>query len=519
MADSSGARWWAMGATALTLLVVGLDMTVLNVALPDMASDLHASTAQLQWFADAYLLVLAAVMLPAGMLGDRLGRKGLTMGALAVFGLGSLWCALATSPGSLIGARVLLGLGAAVIVPLAMSAVVVLFDPPERPRAVLLLSMASMIGLPLGPILGGVLLQHFWWGSVFVVNLPVIAFALVAVGRFFPAGRAPGATGGFDGVGVVLSGVGLFALTYGVIEGPTRGWGDPVVLGGVVGGLAVLAAFLVHERRLTAAVPVFDVAIWAVPAFRWGAVVASIVGLALFGVFFTLPQYFRAVLGTDALGSGLRTLPLVVGMLLAMQLTARAAAGIAPRVLAPVGCILLAAALALGATTQVGDGFGLTAVWTTLAGTGVGVALFSAQNTALLALPRDRAATGSALIQTLRQAGSVFGIAVLGALLNDRYRDQVDTAGLAPAQVAAVRDSAQTGLQVADSTGAPDLAHSVASAFVSGMDRSLWASAGVAVLAAVLAAWLLPGTSGPPTDAGESQDADDAPEQLRTGTA
>ena len=154
--NKDNARWWAMGATAMSLFVVGLDMTVLNVALPDIAVDLHASTAQLQWFADAYLLVMAAVLLPAGMLGDRFGRKNLTLVALAVFGLGSLWCALAGSPGSLIAARAVLGLGAAVLIPLAMSAVVVLFDPPERPRAILVLSLSTMIGLPLGPIVGGV---------------------------------------------------------------------------------------------------------------------------------------------------------------------------------------------------------------------------------------------------------------------------------------------------------------------------------------------------------------------------
>ena len=489
--QKDNARWWAMGATAMSLFVVGLDMTVLNVALPDIAVDLHASTAQLQWFADAYLLVMAAVMLPAGMLGDRFGRKVLTLGALAVFGVGSLWCALAGSPGSLIAARAVLGLGAAFLIPLAMSAVVVLFEPHERSRAILVLSLSTMVGLPLGPIVGGLLLQNFWWGSVFAINVPVIALALLAVWRFMPRDQAvAGEAVRIDVVGAVAAGIGLLGLTYGVIEAPTRGWADPVVLVGTLGGLLVLAGFLVWERRLRGAVPVFDFAVWADRGFRYGAVAAAVASLAFFGVMFTLPQYYRAVLGADALGTGLRTLPLVAGMLVAMRLANGLGSRFAMRSLATVGFVVMAAGLVWGATTGVSDGFARTAWWSTLVGLGFGTALFAAQNTALMTLPRARAASGSALVQTLRQVGSVMGIAVLGALLNHQYRAAVDTHGL-PAQAAdAVRESAQAGVQVAHESGSGALAHSVSSAFVQGMDAALWASAAIAVVGAFVA-WLL----------------------------
>jgi DHA2 family multidrug resistance protein-like MFS transporter len=456
--SGSSARWWALGATALTLLVVGLDMTVLNVALPDIATDLDATTSQLQWFADSYLLVLAAVLLPAGMLGDRLGRKGLTVGALVIFGIGSLWCAYAGSPASLIAARSVLGLGAAALIPLAMSAVVVLFEPEERPKAVLVLSLATMIGLPLGPVVGGALLQSFWWGSVFIVNVPVIAAALVAVVRFLPAGGVEQESRGFDGLGVVLSGAGLVAVTYAVIEAPNRGWTDPVTLGCLAGGLAVLAGFLVWERRITGAIPVFDYAVWAHPAFRWGSITAAVASMSLFGVMFTMPQYFRLVLGADALGSGLRTLPMVLGMLVAMQLSNRFGGRFSARVLATAGSLLVAVGMAIGATTALDDGFARAAVWTALVGLGVGAALFAAQTAALVSLPRTRAGTGSALVQTLRQVGSVLGIAVLGAALNAHYSGAGDTA-----------------------------AH-----FVEGMDLALWISVGIAVVAAVIAAARLP---------------------------
>jgi EmrB/QacA subfamily drug resistance transporter len=458
MFASSSARWWALGATALSLLVVGLDMTVLNVALPDIATDLGASTSQLQWFADSYLLVLAAVMLPAGMLGDRLGRKGLTVAALVVFGIGSLWCAYAGSSASLIAARSVLGLGAAVLIPLAMSAVVVLFEPEERPKAILVLSLSTMVGLPLGPIVGGALLQSFWWGSVFVVNVPVIAAALVAVLICLPSGRVEQESRGFDGLGVALAATGLVAVTYGVIEGPDRGWGDPVTLACVVGGLLVLAAFLAWERRLTGTIPVFDYDVWAHPAFRWGSITAAVASLSLFGVMFTMPQYFRVVLGADALGTGLRTLPMVLGMLVAMQLANRFAARLPAAVTAPAGALLVAVGMTIGATTGLGDGFGKAAVWTALVGFGFGLALFAAQTAALVSLPRTRAATGSALVQTLRQVGSVLGIAVLGAALNAHYSGAGDT----PAH------------------------------FVAGMDLALWISAGVALVAAVIAAARLP---------------------------
>ncbi|QIG44583.1 MFS transporter [Nocardioides anomalus] len=460
MVTSTNGRWWALTATALSLLVVGLDMTVLNVALPDIAADLDASTSQLQWFADAYLLVLAAVMLPAGMLGDRLGRKGLTVGALVVFGAGSLWCAYAGSPGALIAARCVLGLGAAVLVPLAMSAVVVMFEPHERARAVMVLSLATMVGLPLGPVVGGALLQSFWWGSVFLVNAPVVLVALVAVVTFLPRGGVAQEGGGFDAVGVVLAALGLVGLTYGVIEAPERGWTDPLTLGCAGGAVVVLAAFLVWERRLRETVPVFDFAVWAHPAFRWGAVTAAVGSLSMFGVMFTVPQYFRLVLGADALGTGLRTLPLVLGMLVAMQVSMRLGARVAPRVLAAAGSLVVAAGMALGATTGLDDGSVRAAVWTALVGVGTGATLFAAQNAALVSLPRHRAGAGSALVQTLRQVGSVLGIAVLGAALSSRYAGAGDSA-----------------------------AH-----FVEGMDLALWVSVGVALVAAVLAAARLPRT-------------------------
>jgi DHA2 family multidrug resistance protein-like MFS transporter len=513
MTRSPHARWWAMGATALTLLVVGLDMTVLNVALPTIAVDLHASSSQLQWFVDAYTLVMSAMLLPAGMLGDRYGRKRLTVASLGVFGVGSLWCAYAGSASGLVAARALLGLGSAVLIPLAMSAAVVLFEPDERPRAVMILGMSTMVGLPLGPVLAGVLLQHFWWGSVFLVNVPVVVFALVAVAVCLPETRGE-RDRPIDWVGVVASGLGLLGVTYGVIEGPERGWTDPLTLLPLVGGAVVLAGFLVWERRQRHAVPVFDYAVWADPTFRWGAVGATVASLAMFGLMFVTPQYFRAVLGSDALGTGLRTLPMVAGLLVGMRGTMLLARRFRARTLAATGFALTAVGLATGATTNVESGFARCALWTATVGLGFGMALFASQNQALMSLPRRRAASGSALIQAMRQSGSVLGIAALGAILNATYRSRISDLSVPDGSHAALADSPQAGITVAERLADPGLIHGVRSAFVHGMDATLWASAAVAVLGAVAMWWLLPGdvpapaSREPATDAAESAHAD-----------
>lgn len=492
MTSHPNARWWAMAATATSLLVVGLDMTVLNVALPNIAVVLHATNSQLQWFADVYLLVMGALLLPVGMLGDRYGRKRLTLGALAVFGAGSLWCAYAGSPGMLIAARTLLGIGAAVLVPLAMSSVVVLFEPEERQKAIMVLGGATMLGLPLGPIVAGVLLQHFWWGSVFLINVPVVVLALVAVAIFLPESTSGERSRRFDIVGLVMSSLGLLGFTYGMIEGPGRGWSDGVVVGSLAIGLILVVAFFLWERRVQDVEPVFDLELWRDRAFSWGSLGATVGNLAFFGLMFVVPQYLSAVLGVDALGTGLRTLPMVVGLIVGMRASMMATDRFGGRIVGAAGFAVTAIGLFLGTRTQVGDGYLLTAIWTAVAGLGFGSALFSTQNAALQALPKDRAGVGSALIQTLRQVGSVIGIAGLGAVLNGVYRSRVQVEGLSTPIATAVRDNVATGVAAGHSIGSAAVVDSVRSAFVGGMSATLWISCAVAVFGAVLMLLFLP---------------------------
>src|SRR5712692_1589534 len=280
MISSENRRWWALGALSLSVLVVGLDLTVLNLALPTLAGDLHASTGDLQWFIDAYSLVLAAALLPAGLLGDRFGRKKLLTDALVLFGVASLACAYAGSAGQLIAARAVLGLAAAVILPLSLAVLPVLFSAEERPRAIAAVGGATFLGYPIGPILGGWLLDHFWWGSVFLINIPVVVIAVAAA--FTMAAGA-----------VVLAG--FVGWERWVSRSRPAGHRDDG-----------------HARRRPQ--PLVDLRLFGSAGFTWGTALSTLVSFALFGLVFAMPQYFLDVRGFDSLGAGLRMLPMIGGL-------------------------------------------------------------------------------------------------------------------------------------------------------------------------------------------------------------
>ncbi len=252
MKSGESRRWWALASLSLSVLVVALDLFVLTLALPTVSADLHASSTDLQWFVDAYSLVLAAALLPAGLLGDRIGRKRLLIWALAVFGLASLACAYSTSAGELIAARAVLGLAAAVILPMSLAVLPVLFSAEERPRAIAAVGGATFLGYPIGPILGGWLLDHFWWGSVFLINIPVVVVALVAVFMLMPESKGDGRPG-VDVVGIATSSAGLTCLTYGLIKAGQNGWADLTAIVTMIAGVAVLGAFALWERRVSLA--------------------------------------------------------------------------------------------------------------------------------------------------------------------------------------------------------------------------------------------------------------------------
>jgi len=488
-------RWWALGAVSLSVLAVGLDGTVLSVALPTLAVKLHATESDLQWFSSAYLLVLAAAMLPAGLLGDRYGRKKVMLISLALFGLGSAACAASSTSAGFIAARVLLGCAGAGVIVMALSALTVLFSEQERPKAIGVWSAANFLALPVGPILGGWLLSHVWWGWVFLMNIPVVVIGLIATAALVQESRAQRRPA-LDWVGIVSSAAGLVGLTYGLIEAGQHGWGNPVALGSIVVGLALLTGFVVWERRLSlrGGEPLVDPALFQSRAYTWGVILIAVAILAMMGVLFTLPQFFQGVVGTDAMGSGLRLLALVGGLVAGALPADRVARRLGAKVTVAIGFLVLGAGLALGSGTRVDSSTAFVAVWMALVGAGMGVALATASSIALSELSEEHSGIGSAVLQAVNKTGGPLGTAVLGSILTSGYLAGLQLTGV-PAEAAGVaKESIFGAVAVADRLHSPALLASARAAFVHGMDRSLVVCAGFAVVGMVLALLFLPGS-------------------------
>jgi len=494
-------RYWVLGALMLSMIVVGLDSTVLNVALPTLATQLHATTSQLQWIVDAYLLVLGGLMLPLGALADRVGRKPVLVAGVVVFTLGSLTAAYVTSPGWLIATRAVMGMGAAVVLTVPLAVLPTIFTPAERPRAIATMMVAMGLGLPLGPIVGGWLLQHFWWGSVFLINVPIGVLALVALALLLPGSRDT-AAGRTDLVGAALSTAGLVALVYGVVEAPERGWTSGAVLG--LGGLGVvlLAGFAWWESRVTD--PMIDLTLLGRPRFGWGTACATIASFAMLGMLFVIPLYLQAVRGNDPLGTGLRLLPMIAGLIMGARIGERATVRLGNRVPVVAGLGVIVAALGWGSTVAVDTVYLPIACWLALLGLGMGLTMTPAMDAALGEVPPERSGSGSALTMALRQVGGALGVAVLGSVLNAVYTQRLDVTGLPAGAAATARESVAAGLAVARRTGSTALADSAAQSYVHAMSTVMLTSAGTAVLGMVLAAILLPARAATQTTPQES---------------
>jgi EmrB/QacA subfamily drug resistance transporter len=471
------------------MLTLGFDMTILNVALPTMARDLGATTGEQQWMADAYVVVFAALMLPAGLLGDRFGRRRMLIAGLGVFLAGSVVGALAGDVNWVIAARAFMGVGGALVTPLALSVLPSLFGPDERTKAVGVISAASALGLPLGPIIGGWLLNHFWWGSVFLVNVPMAALGIAACVFLLPETRDP-ASPKVDTLSTALTATGLGALIYAIIEAPERGWGDALVLAMFAAAVVLLTALVLRERRV--ARPMLDMTLLAQRGFLFNTLAATLVMFVLSGLLFVLPPYLQAVLGHDAFGTGLRLLPMMGGLMVAARAAQPVVARFGPRAVVSAGLVVLAFAALLGSRTAVDSGYGFTALWLSIAGLGFGFSVVPAMDGALGTLPRDRAGSGSGLLMTLRQVGAAIGIALLGSLLAGVFRDRLDVTGL-PAQAAdTAGDSVVAAHLIAEQARAAHLAASANSAYVHGMNVVLLVCGIAALVSALLAAAFLP---------------------------
>jgi len=506
-------RWAVLAVLCISLLVVSLDNTILNVALPTLVRDLHASASQLQWIVDAYTVVFAGLEITAGSLGDRFGRRKMLFGGLALFGLGSGLSAFSHSPDQLVFFRCVMGVGGAFVMPSTLSILTNVFTRPhERAKAIGLWSGTSGLGIAIGPIIGGWLLSHFWWGSVFLVNVPIVVVGLVLIIFLIPDSADPAARRS-DPFGAVLSMIGLGALLYGIIEAPVDGWGSTSVLLGLLGGIFVIALFVVWE--LHSDHPMFRMHFFRNARFSAASISVTLVFFSLFGGMFLLTQYLQSVLGFTALQAGVRIAPVAVMLGVGAPLSARIVRRIGTKWVVAFGLVLVA--LGLGLLTHLSASGGYTPVFIAILvlGTGMGFTMAPATESIMGSLPREEAGVGSAMNGTTIEVGGALGVAVLGSLLDQRYRAQIAKHVVQAHLPAAIAREASSSLGAALAMAAHvggsagrSFALLAKESFVSGLNLADLVGMMVAILGIVIAIAFLPARATPPAPEPGTADLD-----------
>jgi EmrB/QacA subfamily drug resistance transporter len=464
----------------------------LNVALPTLVKDLHASSSSLQWIVDAYSLVFAGLLLTAGALGDRYGRRlSLNLGLL-IFGAASGLAALAGSSGQLIAARAVMGVGAALVMPATLSVLAHVFPPAERAKAIAIWAGFAGVGAGIGGVTSGWLLQHFWWGSIFLTNVAVVALALVAGAFLVPSSREEQHRA-LDPLGALLSIAGLGALIYAIIEAPGRGWGSLSTVGSFVGAALLLAAFSAWELRATE--PMLDLRFFRNPRFTAAASTITLIFFVMFGMIFVLTQYLQAVLGYSPLQAGVRVLPWALVYMLSAPRSARLVVRFGQRRVVSSGLGVVAGGLFLLSRSGIHANYPLLALALVITAAGMGMVTAPSTGAIVSSLPLDKAGVGSAVNDTTRELGGALGVAVIGSILASVYRTDVAgrIAGLPPAAQAAT-GSLGAALRTANALPGPTgtaLASAARHAYVHAFDTTLLVTVAVALLASGLISWLL----------------------------
>jgi len=497
-------RWLTLVVLCVSLMVIGLDNTILNVALPTLAhgkdlGGLGASGSALQWIVDSYTLVFAGLLLTMGSLGDRFGRyKFLTLG-LVVFGTGSALSAFAPSAGILIMTRSLMGIGGACIMPGTLSILSNVFlDPGERARAIGVWAGVSALGVGIGPVAGGALLTHFWWGSVFLVNVPIVITALI-LGYFLVPDSYDKTTPRLDPVGAGLSIISLFVILWSIIEAPSHGWTSPEILTGFVLGILLVLAFLVWERSYSS--PMLDLKFFKNPRFSAASAAIMLVFLALFGTIFVLTQYLQSVLGYSTLKAGAILIPQSLALMIFAFLSPRWVVKFGNKIVVAVGLSLVTVSLLGFLTLDVGSSAVHVILVTVLMGIGMGNVMSPATESIMGSLPRAKAGVGSAMNDTTRQVGGAIGVAVMGSILSSHYGPRLASllGGTVPAAiVSSARDSVGRAVAAVSDPQHPVAAHvraQVVSAahesFIGGMHLAAIVAAAIVGIAIVgVVVWL-----------------------------
>jgi EmrB/QacA subfamily drug resistance transporter len=490
-------RSLALGILCVSVLMVNLDNTVLNVALPTLARVLHAGLTQLQWIVDCYIVVYAGLVLVAGSLADRLGRKRTFLAGLVIFAAGSAWAAFSGSVGMLIAARAGMGVGGALMMPSTLSIVTGMFgDPSERQRAIALWAGAGAVGGALGPIVGGLLLSRFWWGSVFLINVPIAAAGVAAAIWLVPDSRKAAALRP-DLAGAALSVAGLGLLVWAVIEAPLLGWSSGLVIGAGLAAVAILCAFVAWERASPH--PMLRLEFFA--RRRFSAAISSM-GLANFGLYgalFLVTQFLQFDLAYTPLQAGLRIVPAAGAVVIVSPAAATVVRLAGTKFTVAAGLLLIAAGLQVDSGLSAASTYGDIVFGMVLLGVGAGLAIPAAIASAMGSLPPGDTGVGSATNGTFMQVGGALGVAVIGSLLATRYQGHM-TAALARYRIphaihAAILGSIGGALEVAARLGGTlgsQLAHAARSGFISGADLGLRTTAVIALAGGLIALTALP---------------------------
>ncbi|MEU1231941.1 DHA2 family efflux MFS transporter permease subunit [Streptomyces sp. NPDC005828] len=514
-------RWAVLGVLMLSLLIVVLDNSILNVAVKTIAAPaptgIGATQSELEWSINSYTLVFAGLLFTSGLLGDRLGRKKVLLFGITVFGIGSALAALSGSPGELIAYRAVMGLGAAFVMPATLAVLMNVFERDEQPKAIGIWAGSVGLAIAIGPITGGILLEHFWWGSIFLVNVPVVILALALMLWLVPDSRDPN-PGRVDIPGVLLSVVGLVLLVYGIIRGgELASFTDVTVLAPVLGGVAVLALFVLHERRSDH--PAIDMSYFKKPAFSAAVAAIALVFFALMGVTFFSAFYLQSVRGYTALESGLLILPLAVAQMVFAPRARLVVERFGARAVCTAGMVFVALGLAAFALFDATTPVWVLEVVFFLQGAGMAHIMPPVTVSIMQALPREKAGSGSAINNTFRQVGGALGVAVLGSVLSSTYRGEIE--GHLGGVPAALRDTAgesiEATLAIASKLGpsGKDLVAPAYTAFLDAMHVTALASAAIGLAGAVVVAVFLPGR-GPGAGAGAAAAAAPATEEAPT---
>jgi EmrB/QacA subfamily drug resistance transporter len=495
--DSHPQRWHVLGVLVLALLVTSIDHTIINVAMPRLVGDLGASSAQLQWIVASYTIVFAGVLLTAGSMGDRFGRRRALLAGLVTFLAGSVVAATAASTTVLIVGRCAMGLGGALIMPTTLSILVNVFgDPRERAKAIAVWTAASGAGIAIGPIIGGALMRSFSWSSVFWINVPLLGAALLGAVHVVPDSRDPHATR-LDPVGAALSIASISSLVYAVIQAPERGWTSASSLVNFAAGTVVGILFILWETRRDD--PMLDVRLFRNRSFSAGSIALALLFFAMAGTVFLQAQYLQFVLDYTPLAAGFALVPAAIGMLLGTGVGAHLSAMHGGRVAVTVGTLVAGAGVAVQAGFVDGSSYLPTGVGLLLFGLGAGVAMPAATEMIMASLPPARAGVGSAVNDTVREFGGALGVAVIGSVAATSYassmRNELDRfPDLTATDRSMITDNVgaaiETGRQLGSSGDA--IAAAARSGFVDSMSQSLWIAAGLAGCAAVVAFTQLP---------------------------